>query len=125
MEIKRYVAFITEAEEQPKDMSVFDSMKEDVRSMIEKTIEASGGESVKSFAKNFIKNPDDVKIEGLVNDDQVYDFWLKHENEVDELLNQVDFFDESPNDLNSVGTYKYIIAAATRAVLEIVRMLAE
>lgn len=124
MAIKRYIQFIREAEEAVKD-PIFDSMKDDVSKMIEETIKNSGGKSVKDFAQSYVKTPEDVKIEGLINDDQVHDFWLKYENEIDELLNKVKFFDESPNELNAIGTYKYIIASTNRAILEIVRMLAE
>jgi hypothetical protein len=124
MRIKKYTHFITESDEVIKD-STFDGIKDDVRKMIEDTIKVSGGESVKSFAKNYKDKPNDVKIEGLINDDQVYDFWLKYENEIDELLNKVKFFEESPDEINALGTYKYIIASTNRAILEIVRMLAE
>ena len=124
MRIKKYTQFITESDEVIKD-STFDGIKDDVRKMIEDTIKSSGGESVKSFAKNYKDNPNDVKIEGLINDDQVYDFWLKYENEIDELLNKVKFFEESPDEINALGTYKYVIASTNRAILEIVRMLAE
>lgn len=124
MRIKKYTQFITESDEVIKD-STFDGIKDDVKKMIEDTIKSSGGESVKSFATNYKENPNDVKIEGLINDDQVYDFWLKYENEIDELLNKVKFFEESPDELNALGTYKYVIASTNRAILEIVRMLAE
>lgn len=124
MAIKKYIQFINEAEETIKD-PIFDSIKDDVRNMIEDTIKKSGGESVKSFAKNYKEKPNDVNIEGLINDDQVHDFWLKYENEIDELLNKVKFFEESPDEINALGTYKYIIASTKRAILEIVKMLAE
>lgn len=124
MGIKRYIQFVKEAQEQLDDPT-FDSIKDDVRKMIEQTIKNSGGESVEQFAKNYTEKPNDVKIEGLINDDQIYDFWLKYENEIDELLNKVKFFEESPDELNAIGTYKYIIASANRAILEIVKLLAK
>ena len=124
MGIKRYIEFIREAD-QNLDDPTFDSLKEEVRKMIDETIKNSGGDSVSQFAKNYIEKPNDVKIEGLINDDQIYDFWLKYENEIDELLNKIKFFEESPDELNAIGTYKYIIASTNRAILEIVKLLAE
>lgn len=123
MAIKRYMQFINEAD--AASDPTFDSMRDDIRKMIEETIKNSGGDSVKKFAASYKERPDDVKIEGLINDDQVYDFWLKYENEIDELLNGIKFFEESPDDLNSLGTYKYIITSTNRAILEIVKQLAE
>ncbi len=122
MKIKNYKQFLTEATD-PSDDSVFDGMKGDVEKMIRDTIGEDG--DVKEFAKKYLDSPERNEIEGLINDDQVHDFWLKYENEVDELLNRVKFFDESPNELNAIGTYKYIIVSTKRAVLEVVRMLAE
>lgn len=122
MRIKKYEQFLTEATDLGDD-SVFDGMKEDVEKMIRDTIGENG--DTKDFAKKYVDSPERVEIEGLINDDQVHDFWLKYENEIDELLNKVKFFDESPNELNAIGTYKYIIVSTKRAVLEVVRMLAE
>ena len=40
-----------------------------------------------SFVESFIKNPEDVKIEGLINDSDIYEFYLKWRNDIDEILN--------------------------------------
>ena len=124
MGIKRYRQFITEAQE-ALDPAGFEGMRDDVKKMIEKTIENSGGSGVKEFAQKYLKNPTETSIEGLINDDQVYEFWQKYENEIDELLNKIKFFEESPDELNAIGTYKYIIASTQRAVAELVKMLAK
>ena len=125
MAIKRYKQFINEAQE-ALDSSGFEEIMEDIRKMIEDTIKKSGSTiNIKDYAKKYLKSPADSEIEGLINDDQIYDFWLKYENEIDELLNKLKFFSESPDELNSLGTYKYIIVSTKRAILEIVRMLAK
>lgn len=122
MGIKRYIEFIREAAEKP-DPASYEGMRGDVEKMIKDTIGETG--DVKDFARRYLKNPEQGEIEGLINDDQVHDFWLKYENEIDELLNTIKFFDESPNDLNAIGTYKYIIVSTKRAIEEIVKMIAE
>ena len=125
MSIKRYKQFINESQE-ALDSSGFEEIMEDIRKMIEDTIKKSGSTiNIKDYAKKYLKSPADSEIEGLINDDQIYDFWLKYENEIDELLNKLKFFSESPDELNSLGTYKYIIVSTKRAILEIVRMLAK
>ncbi len=134
--IKRYTQFIKEADEtteapveaNPKpeekkvDNTKYTELKDELKSMIEKTIEKSGGE-FDSFKEKFIKSPEDVKIEGLINDSDIYDFYLKFRNDIDELLNDINFFDEIPSESNTFGLYDYIINGTERASLEAIKML--
>lgn len=118
--IKKYYQFINEADETvEKDSSKFTEVKEEIKSMIEKTIENSGGE-FNSFVESFKKNPDDVKVEGFINDSDIYDFYLKWRNDIDEKLNDIKFFDEMPSKNNSFGLYEYIIKGTEKAFKEFV-----
>ena len=140
--IKKYIEFIKEADEveevpteetpaqgeaQPKetdesDSSKFTEIKDEVKSMIEKTIEKSGGE-LNQFVDSFNKNPEDVKIEGFINDSDIYDFYLKWRNDIDEVLNDIKFFDENPVEINAIGLYDYVIKGTERALQEVVKMI--
>lgn len=131
--IKKYLQFIKEADEvetpetenkevTPQSDNKYTELKEEVKSMIEKTIEKSGGE-FKSFVDKFIKSPEDVKIEGFINDSDIYEFYLKFRNDIDELLNNVKYFDEVPSESNTFGLYDYIISGTERAVIEAVKTL--
>jgi hypothetical protein len=140
--IKKYIEFIKEADEveevpteetpaqgeaQPKetdesDSSKFTEIKDEVKSMIEKTIEKSGGE-LDQFVDSFNKNPEDVKIEGFINDSDIYDFYLKWRNDIDEVLNDIKFFDENPVEINAIGLYDYVIKGTERALQEVVKMI--
>jgi hypothetical protein len=124
--IKKYLQFIKEAnEEEGKESLIGDKyteLKDEVKSLIEGTIEKAGGE-YKSFIDKFIKSPEDVKIEGLINDSDIYDFYLKYRNDIDELLNNIKYFDEVPSESNTFGLYDYIINGTERAVIEIVKSL--
>lgn len=128
--LKRYSQFINEAEETEQvasDISTsktnkYSEVKSEIKSMIEKTIEKSGGE-FKSFTESFLKTPEDVKIEGLINDSDVYDFYLKWRNDIDEILNDVKFYDESPSESSVFGLYDYLIKGTERAVIEFTKEL--
>jgi deoxyribodipyrimidine photolyase len=132
--IKKYLQFIKEADEvetpetetqevaKPQSDNKYTELKEEVKSMIEKTIDKSGGE-FKSFVDKFIKSPEDVKIEGFINDSDIYEFYLKFRNDIDELLNNVKYFDEVPSESNTFGLYDYIISGTERAVIEAVKTL--
>jgi len=129
--LKKYLQFIKEADEtevedttksETTDSNKYTEIKEELKSMIERTIEKSGGE-YKSFIDSFVKNPDDVKIEGLINDSDIYDFYLKWRNDIDEILNNSNFFDEVPSELNSFGLYDFLIKGTQRAVEETVKSM--
>ena len=118
--MRKFTTLILEAD----DASKYTEVTDEVKKMIETTIEKSGGE-FKSFVESFIKNPDDVKIEGLINDSDVYDFYLKYRNQIDEVLNSVKFYGETPESMNVFGLYDFIIKGTQKAVSEFVKMLNE
>jgi hypothetical protein len=118
--MRKFTTLIKEAD----DASKYTEVTDEVKKMIETTIEKSGGE-FKSFVDSFIKNPDDVKIEGLINDSDVYDFYLKYRNQIDEVLNSVKFYGETPESMNVFGLYDFIIKGTQKAVSEFVKMLNE
>jgi hypothetical protein len=128
--IKKYYNFIKESESETlsqkigdeSDSSKYVKIKEEITSMIKSTIESSGGE-FSSFIDSFNRNPEDVKIEGLINDSDIYDFYLKWRNDIDEILNDINFFDEIPSEMNTFGLYDYIINGTERSVIEIVKTL--
>ena len=132
--IKKYSQFIKEADEvetpetetqevaKPQSDNKYTELKEEVKSMIEKTIEKSGGD-FESFKDKFVKSPEDTKIEGFINDSDIYEFYLKFRNDIDELLNNVKYFDEVPSESNTFGLYDYIISGTERAVIEAVKTL--
>lgn len=139
--LKRYLQFINEADEteqpvqqQPTeqteapegiktlDNSKYPEVMEEVQKMIENTIQKSGGE-LNTFIESFEKNPEDVKVEGFINDSDIYDFYLKFRNDVDEILNNLKFYDESPTEVNAFGLYEYVIKGTERAFMEVVKMI--
>lgn len=127
--MKRIIAFegfsyIREAEEAKPDSSKYVELKDEIKSMIEKTVENNGGE-YSSFVDGFVKNPEDVKIEGLINDSDLYDFYLKYRNDIDELLNDIKFFGSAPTSMNSIGLYDYMIKGTQKAIEEAVKILSE
>jgi hypothetical protein len=127
--IKKYLKFIKEADEtteakpgKSQDSGKYTELKDEVKSMIEKTIEKNGGE-FKSFVDKLSKSPDDTKIEGFINDSDIYEFYLKFRNDIDELLNNIKYFNQVPSESNTFGLYDYIIKGTEKAVLEIIKEL--
>jgi hypothetical protein len=120
--IKKYLQFIKEDATEGINSSKYTEIKDDIKSKIEKTIENSGGE-FSSFVDKFIKEPEDIQIEGLINDSDIYEFYLKFRNDIDELLNDLKFFGTSPSESNAIGLYDYLIKGTQRAIQETVKLL--
>ena len=102
----------------------FPEVIKEIKSLIESTIENSGGE-FKSFIDSFIKEPNDVKIEGLINESDIYDFYLKYRNQIDECLNDINFYDKPPKDINAFSLYEYTIKGTMFSVQEFVKQLSK
>lgn len=142
MKIKNYIDYLREQEEipdkldndlstdtpseditsNPSDAKTFDESTDAIREMIDKTIEKSGGE-FETFKESFLKDPNEIKIEGLINDSDIYEFYLKYRNEIDEVLGDIKFYDEVPSELNVFGLYEYVTHGTMKAVEEFVKKL--
>lgn len=118
--IKKYLEYIKE----DKDFSgKYQELKDKVKSLIQETVdEEKQYDSVESFIGSYVKK-EDVDIRGLIKQDDLYQFYLDWRNDIDEILNSINFFDEVPSKLNSIGLYDYIITGTKKAISEVVRML--
>jgi hypothetical protein len=99
------------------EVSKFKEVIDEVKSLIEGTIEKSGGE-FDSFVDSYIKNPTDTKIEGLIDEKDIFDFYLKYRNQIDECLQGINFYDEIPG---VIRLYDYIIKGTIVSVSEFVK----
>ena len=113
---------VKESINESDDASKYTEVTDELKSLIEKTIEKSGGE-FGTFVESFIKNPEEVKIEGFINESDIYDFYLKYCNQIDEVLNTVKFYQTTPEELNVFGLYDFIIKGTQKSVEEFVKML--
>ena len=117
--IKKYFEYIKESQEDGK----YQELKDKVVSLIQDTIdEEKQYDSVEEFVDSYMKK-DDVEIRGLIKQDDLYQFYLDWRNDIDEILNNINFFDEVPSKMNSIGLYDYIIAGVKRVVKEVVKMI--
>jgi hypothetical protein len=99
---------------------LIDAVSELVRATVDKT----GGE-YDQLLDSFLSTPDDTNIEGLINDADVYDFYILHRAEIDALLNEVGYYGETPETMGVFGLYDYVVTGTRRALEETVRMMTE
>lgn len=123
MKLFKYSEFIKEdlkSDLSPKLDDKYKDVKQDIIEMIEKSLKTSDQKTFGDFVSAYVKNPEDTKIEGLINDSDIYEFYLKYRNDVDEILSEVKFYDEKPSEMNVFGIYDYIIKGTNKAISEMV-----
>jgi hypothetical protein len=117
--IKSFVNWISEAKD---DVEKYADIKEEVDNMFKETVDESGGE-LDSMKLAYSQNPKDIKIRGFINDSEIYDFYLKFRNDIDQILNDINYFDDTPQEKNAFGLYEYVVKGTERAFLEVVKMI--
>lgn len=127
MEIKSYTQFLNEDidNEGSASSEQYQEIRNDISEMIEKSLKTSDSKTVKDFISAYLRNPDDSSIEGLVNDSDVYEFYLKYRNDIDELLSNIKFYDEIPSEINSYSLYDYVIKGTKKAISELMTDIAD
>ena len=123
--ISNYNLFIKEDidTDESIDTKKYSDIKLEVTQMIKKSFKTEDSKLFDDFIEASIKSPDDTQIEGLINDSDIYEFYLKWRNDIDEVLNDIKFFDENPVEINAIGLYDYVIKGTERALQEVVKMI--
>ena len=127
--IKRYLHFIGESNDvditsdSEKSPTNYGDIKDQVKQMIEDSLKTSDSKTYDDFIKSYNRNPEEAQIEGLINDSDVYEFYLKYRNDIDEILSEINFYDENPSEMNCFSLYDYIIQGTKKAVGEIIDMI--
>jgi hypothetical protein len=114
----------TEAIEANKFQEVIDEIK----SMIEKTINPSENvevdqERLIDFIESYSKGQEE--IEKLISDSDIYDFYLKYRNQIDDCLKEIKFYDKTATEINAFGLYEYVIKGTMVAIKEFVSSISK
>ena len=119
MIVKTYFEYI---KEDSNENLVVDDIKNDLMRMIEKSLNSSDSDTKEEFISAYLRDQEKNQIEGLINDSDVYEFYLKFRNTIDEILSKENFFDEKPSDLESFSLYDYLIAGTKKAIVKVLEM---
>tara|TARA_B110000858_G_C17615824_1_gene386665 strand:+ start:380 stop:760 length:381 start_codon:yes stop_codon:yes gene_type:complete len=98
-------------------------IKEEIIELIENSISSSDLSLVSDFIVSFINDPETTTIEGLSNDSDVYEFYLKFTNDIDEILQDMGYFEESPSSKGTLGLYSYLVKGTRDAVKKVMLKL--
>lgn len=128
MKIKRYLKFLNEDLKSDIDSKLKPENKDLKSEIVDKIIKSLNTDEKKvfdDFVNAFVKDDEKNKIEGLINDADVYKFYLSYRNEIDELLSDINFYDESPSEMNSFSLYDYLVKGTLKAIKECVVLIKE
>ena len=87
----------------------FENIQVDLIEMVEETTNSDDVELGKELMKSYIED-NSTNINGLINDVDVFDFYLKYRNEFDTILIEKNHFDKSPESIGiNNGLYDYVV----------------
>lgn len=113
--MKKFTIYLKESEEIKIDVKLKDELLE----MVKKSLNTSDKKTINDFVDAFKSDSEKTQIEGLIQDADVYNFYLKFMNEIDAILVEKDFFDKNPKELfgqKTASLYNYIIIGTKNAV---------
>lgn len=131
--IKKFINFLSEAnevdnipttendEDKSLDPNKFEELIANIKKLISETIDSDNEETIKEYIKSYIKNSDEKEIIGLINDADVYEFYLKYMSDIDEILTFSNFYKETAESLGIYGLYDYLVKGTKVAVLELLK----
>ncbi len=96
------------------------NIREAILEILEKSLSTSDETLLVDFIDSYLKDPEVTNIEGLINDSDVWDFYTKWTNEVDDILDEIKYFDEVPSENNIYGVYDFVVKSSRRAIKEVI-----
>jgi hypothetical protein len=128
MEILKWKKFNEQVEDEDLTTSnenKYEDLKSGVKSLLSESLGTEDPRMMDDFIKEYIKNPEETQIVGFINDSDVYEFYLKYRNDIDEILSDVNWYDEIPSENNIFSVYDYVIESTKKSVFEILNILVE
>lgn len=115
-------SFLNEAVATETD-GAYSELKEAILKMVEDSISSTDPKLTKEFLEAYIKDDEKTLMVGFVNDSDIYDFYIKYTDLIDQILMDLNYFDEAPIDNNLYGVYDYVVGSTKIAVKKFVESL--
>lgn len=91
--------------------------------MLEESTSSSDSKIAKQFVEKYLQDDEANFIIGFVNDSDIYDFYIKYIDVIDQILITKEHFLKAPADLNIQSVYKYVIISTKIAVKQLLKDL--
>lgn len=103
----------------------YNDFKLDLIEMIEDSLKGSTDTvnmiDIENFISDYISSGKDANmIDGLIEDNDIFNFYLKYQSDIDELLNDSGYMGKSPKDNNVYSLYDVIIDGTKESILLII-----
>ncbi len=102
----------------------YESLKIGILNLLDKSVENSDDlVNIQNFMNEYRDNPENATLVGLVDDAEIFDFYMKYQSNVDEMCESKNYFDKSPKENNVFSLYAFIINGTKFAVQETMKDL--
>lgn len=133
MKVQRFSNYIAEkmdfnSLESKMDPSYIE-LKKGLIEMIKTTLQATKEANltmidVEDFISDYVSSGKDSNtIDKLIEDNDIFNFYLKFQSDVDELLNDKKYMTESPHSHNVFSLYDVVIDGTKQAILESLQII--
>lgn len=115
MRVLKYNDILNEAnEDEINNLNFIDNILD----IFSESIGTDDKSTLNKSISTYISDDESIAIKGLTNDSDIYDFFIKYTNDIDKVLKEINHYDKTPNDLNALGLYDYIIVSTKLAIKE-------
>lgn len=119
MEIKKLQYFIEKREDSlEKEEKTYERLTKGVNDLVRRNLSKSDFKTRKDLVTAYLRDEGKNPIEGFINDSDIYEFYLKYRDDIDDLLLDLRWFDEVPTENNIYSIYDYIILSTKKAFRE-------
>jgi len=133
MEIKKFTNYIFEKidldDVKERIGNKYTELKSGLIELIEDSLKNNSNDNInmidiENFISDYISSGKDANmIDGIIEDNDIFNFYLKYQSDIDELLNNSKYMDNSPKHNNVYSLYDVVIDGTKDAVLEALKMI--
>lgn len=96
--------------------SEYKSLKKGLLKLIEKSVdEPEKLINVQNYINDYIDD-DDIILEDFIENNDIYEFYLKYQSDIDSILSDNNFYEKTPDELSIYSLYDYVIEGTKKAV---------
>lgn len=102
----------------------YSSLKDGILGLIENSINNYQElVNVQNFIGDYIKNPNEKTLNNFIEENDIFDFYLKYQVDIDQICADKKYFDEKPSTNDIFSLYSFVIEGCKFAVLEGIKII--